>query len=210
MKSRETIAIIGATGTVGAAIAGRLSQANYSLILMSKDTEKLEALVESLQVTDANAFIDSGNCPKEVSWQADIIIVAAPDEASNAVAEKIRDVATGKVVISVSDQLNTVRTHAGRVPDASAAEELQRLLPYSKVVKAFNAVFTGSPFTTGVKSDVFIAANSGNALEVASKLLTSAGFNPVVVGDLSVSRTLERMRLSKLTFIPTFGRPTSN
>lgn len=95
----------------------------------------------------------------------------------------------------------------------SAAEELQRLLPYSKVVKAFNATFAAdcrSAVTEGRKTDVYIAANSGNALEVVSTIVTSAGFNPVVVGDLSVSRSLERMQLSNLPFIPTFGRRTSN
>lgn len=67
-----------------------------------------------------------------------------------------------------------------------------------KVVKAFSTTFAAnfiSPVIDGKRADAFIAANNGNALEVVSTIVASAGFNPVVVGDLPVSRTLERMQL---------------
>src|SRR5690606_8377271 len=81
----------------------------------------------------------------------------------------------------------------------SAGEELQRLLPYSKVVKTFNTTFAAD-FMTAFKNekmiDAFIAGNNSDAVETVSKLVASAGFNPVVVGDLTMSRTLERMHLT--------------
>lgn len=51
---------------------------------------------------------------------------------------------------------------------------------------------------TKEKSDAFIAANNGHALEVVANKVSAAGFNPVVAGDLSVSRTLERMLLKQI------------
>jgi predicted dinucleotide-binding enzyme len=82
--------------------------------------------------------------------------------------------------------------------DSSAAEELQKLLPDSKVVKAFNTTFAAdfsSPVINDKKADAFIAGTDSHALNVVSRIVASAGFNPVVAGNLSVSRTLERMQL---------------
>jgi predicted dinucleotide-binding enzyme len=83
-------------------------------------------------------------------------------------------------------------------PDTSAAEELQKLLPNSKVIKAFNTTFAAdfsTPVIDGKQVDAFIAGNDEEALETVKELVSTAGFNPVVAGDLSVSRTLENMQL---------------
>lgn len=43
--------------------------------------------------------------------------------------------------------------------------------------------------------DVFIAGNDEESLEAVSELVKIAGFNAIIAGDLSVSRTLENMQL---------------
>jgi predicted dinucleotide-binding enzyme len=80
-------------------------------------------------------------------------------------------------------------------PDTSTAEELQKLLRHSKIVKVFNTTLVPD-FTDGKRSDSFLASNNGHALEVVSEIMATAGFNPVVVGDLSVCRTLEHKQRS--------------
>ncbi len=75
---------------------------------------------------------------------------------------------------------------------------MQKLLPNSKVIKAFNTTFAAdfaTPVIDGKQVDAFIAGNNENALQVVSELVTTAGFNPMIAGDLSVSRTLENMTL---------------
>jgi hypothetical protein len=47
----------------------------------------------------------------------------------------------------------------------------------------------------GKQVDAFIAGNDEEALQTVSELVSTAGFNPIVAGDLSVSRTLENMQL---------------
>ena len=201
MKTKQTIAIIGATGNMGSAIARNLAKANYRLILMSRHAEELSELKNSLATVNANTLIDTNDCVKDVSWEADIIILACPYEAERDIAKKIREVATGKIVICISNPLNVNYANLVTSSDTSAAEELQKLLPDSKVVKAFNTTFAddfASPEIHSKMADVFIAANNGNALEVVSNIVAAAGFNPVVAGDLSVSRTLERMLLKQI------------
>ena len=40
-----------------------------------------------------------------------------------------------------------------------------------------------------------VSGNDAEALETVSELVSTAGFNPIIAGDLSVSRTLENMQL---------------
>lgn len=103
-----------------------------------------------------------------------------------------------KIVISIANPLNESFDGLTTPPDTSAAEELQKLLPNAKVVKTFNTTFAAdfaSPFIDGKQVDAFIAGNDAEALETATELVTVAGFNPIVAGNLSVSRTLENMQL---------------
>lgn len=197
MATIKTIAIVGATGNMGSAIAKSLSKSgDYRLLLMSNDQDKLVDLKLELAKSKVEAFAVS--CAREASWEADIIIVATPYEAEREVVEKIREVATGKIVISISNPLSAAYNDLVTSPDTSAAEELQKLLPNSKVVKTFNTTFAAdfmSPVIDGKRADAFIAGNNGDAVETVSGIVKAAGFNPIIAGDLTVSRTLERMQL---------------
>ncbi|HEX5169602.1 MAG TPA: NAD(P)-binding domain-containing protein [Cyclobacteriaceae bacterium] len=142
MKTPTTVAIIGATGSMGAAIAKGLSKnGRYRLLLMSQEQDELVDLKVELEKSNSDAEVDALSCAKEASWEADIIIMATPYEAEKIVADKIREVATGKIVISISNPLNNAYMDSVPPPDTSAAEELQKLLPHSKVVKTFNTIF---------------------------------------------------------------------
>jgi predicted dinucleotide-binding enzyme len=199
MAAIKTIAIVGATGNMGSAIATSLStRGNYRLLLMANDQGKLNELKHRLGSLETSSEIHTITCAKDASWEADIIIIATPYEAEQKVAEKIREVATGKIVISISNPLNGAYNDLVTQPTTSAAEELQRQLPDSSVVKAFNTTFAAdfeTPVIAGKKVDAFIAGNNGNAVDVVADVVAIVGFNPVVVGDLTVSRTLERMQL---------------
>ena len=198
MKTKQTIAIIGATGNMGSAISKSISKGNYRLLLKSGDTDKLKKLSTEIKATHPSADLELMTCPTEASWEADIIILAVPFEAEKEITEKIRDVANQKIVVSIANPLN--QTFDGLVtrPGTSAAEELQKLLPNSKVVKAFNTTFAAdfsTPVIDGKQVDAFIGGNDKEAVETVKELVSTAGFNPIVAGDLTVSRTLESMQL---------------
>ena len=125
---------------MGTAIAKSLSRnRDYRLLLMANDQGKLVDLKLALEKSGTEAYALS--CAKEASWEADIIIVATPYEDERDVAEKIREVANGKIVISISNPLNKAYNDLVTSPETSAAEELQKMLPNSKVVKTFNTTF---------------------------------------------------------------------
>lgn len=198
MKTMQTIAIIGASGNMGSAISRSLSKGNYRLLLCAQGQDKVQAVVEEIKSGNPAAAIEAIDCSVEASWEADIIVVAVPFAAEKDVAQKIKGVANQKVVISISNPLNDTYSGLVTAPDTSAAEELQKLLPNAKVVKAFNTTFAAdfaTPVIAGQQADAFIAGNDEEALQTVSELVSTAGFNPIVAGDLAVSGTLERMQL---------------
>jgi NADPH-dependent F420 reductase len=198
MKTIQTIAIIGASGNIGSAISKSLSKGNYRLLLCANELDKVKAVAKEIKNNNPSAEVEAGDCTREASWEADIIIVAVPYAAEKEVAEKIKEVANQKVVISIANPLNDSYNGLVTAPDTSAAEELQKLLPNSKVVKAFNTTFAAdfsTPIIDGKQVDAFLAGNDEEALQNVSELVSTAGFNPIVAGGLAVSRTLENMQL---------------
>ena len=198
MKTKQTIAVIGATGNMGSAISKSLAKGNYRLLLKSPEQDKLDKLVKEIKGTMSTADVEAMECPTEASWEADVIILAVPFEAEQQITKMIKDVANQKIVISIANPLNETFNGLVTAPDTSAAEELQKLLPNSKVIKAFNTTFAAdfaAPVIDGKQVDAFIAGNDEDALETVKELVSTAGFNPIVAGELSESRTLESMQL---------------
>jgi len=198
MKTKQTIAVIGATGNMGSAISKNLSKGNYRVLLCANDEPKLQALAESIKNENSAADVETLDCAVNASWEADIIIVAVPYQAEKEVAAKISQVANQKIVISISNPLNETYDGLLTNPDTSAAEELQKLLPNSKVVKAFNTTFAAdfsTPVIAGKQVDAFVVGDDQEAIQTVSELVQVAGFNPIDAGKLSISRTLENMTL---------------
>ena len=198
MNTKEVVAVIGASGKMGSAIAKSLAKGNYRVLLHSSKTNKVQSLIDEIKDGNPSADIEIVDDYIEVCWEADIIVLAVPYTVEKKVAEQIRKVANQKVVISISNPLNDTYTGLLTTPGTSAAEELQKILPHAKVIKAFNTTFAGDfnqPAINGHLVDCFIAGNDEDAIQVVYDLVKTAGFNPVIAGNLSVNRTLESMQL---------------
>lgn len=176
---------------MGAAIAKGLAKDNYRLLLFGHEEEKMGLLVKEIKHLAPLADIESLHCFVDASWEADIIISALPCGSEREIAERIREVATQKIVIICSTKMgdDSNKVESSRI---SAAEELQKLLPYSKVVKTFNDTLS-SDFVAGRKViDSFIAGNDPEAVKTVCEIVANAGFHPIVAGELATSRVLEK------------------
>lgn len=205
METVRTIAVIGAAGKTGSTIVRALAKNRYRLLLMADEPEKVNGLKAELESQMTNADIWTMECEREASWEADIIILAIPRSAQKDVAEKIREVATRKVVIAVFTPEAPDHCDFSRTSPKSAAEELQGLLPYSGVVMMFNSALAGAP----TPAELFIAGNTGDAVSTVADLARSADLNPVIVGDLTTGRTLEKTCV-KLRIPREGGSPLQN
>ena len=123
MTHKYTVAIIGALGSLGILIAKDLSE-YYRLLLMDDDQSGLNALQSELLELNSSNEVDVLDCCKDASWEADIIVIAVSVDKQSEIGIKIKEVATQKVVISISPQI---------IPEL----DLQTLLPHSKVISFF-------------------------------------------------------------------------
>ncbi len=73
---KQTIAIIGARGSMGSAISKSLSKGNYRLLLCSGDEKKVRVLAKEIKQLDPLAEVESLECPYNASWEADIILLS--------------------------------------------------------------------------------------------------------------------------------------
>ena len=198
MQTKQSIAIVGATGSMGAAISEALAKGPFRLLLHAPKKDKLKTLTQKIRKAFPSAEVEAIDCSFNASWEADIIILAVPYDVEKELALKIKQVANQKIVVSISNPLNHSYDRLVTAPGSSAAEELQKLLPNSKVVKAFNTTFAASfhtPVIDRKRLDAFIAGNDPEAVDTVKKLVETAGFNPVLAGGLDVSSTLEGMQL---------------
>ena len=194
--AKRTIAIIGATELMGAAIARNLSKGNYRLLLFGHDDKKLRSLVEEIKTINALAEIECLNCVVDAGWEADIIISAVPSVTEKEIAEKIRDVATQKIVVIIADPMDLRDSRC--VSGNSAAEDYQQWLPNSKVVKIFNTAIAADfarAVADGKPADSFITGNDSEAVQVVTEIVATAGFHPIIAGELATSRALEASAL---------------
>lgn len=182
------IAVIG-TGNVGGAIGAAAAKAGYEVVFASQHADKAREVA-------ASAGAAAAPTAREAAKDADIIVLAVPYTSIAAVAADIAPVAAGKVVIDPTNPLKPDFSGLAVGSDTSAAEEIARLLPESRVVKAFNTVFAGNtanPRALGYQLDSLFATDDDTARDAVWGMSSSIGFRPIHVGPLAASRELEAM-----------------
>jgi len=202
----KTVTIIGATGNMGSSISKSLSKGTYNLQLVANDSAKLSELVQTIKTETPSALVTIADIQQHA--ETDIYILALPYQKELKVAEAIKDVARGKIVISISNPLNETFSGLVTAADTSAGQEIQKLLPDSKVIKAFNTNYSSNfsqPVIDGKAVDSFIAGNDEEALKTVAELVGSVGFSPIVAGGLEVSHTLENMQFLLIQLTMKYG-----
>jgi len=129
MAAKKTIAIIASTNEKAAAIVNKVSLENCRLLVVSKHANQFRELSRELRNIHPGVELEIIDCMKDGCWEADIIILDISHHEEREVAELIKEVSIQKIVVSFSENENS---------------ELQNLLKYSKVVTAFDAMYSPS------------------------------------------------------------------
>lgn len=180
------VAIIG-TGNMGAGIARLLASKGLKVAIGSRDPAKAAKLAEEI-----GAGAQGGGIAAAAKL-ADVVILAVNYPV---VAETIRVAGdlSGKVLVDISNPITADYKALTIGHTTSAAEEIQKLAPEAKVVKAFNTIFSQllpAEARTGRAVQVFVAGDDDSAKAAVSKIVAKGGFEPVDSGPLSNARYLE-------------------
>ncbi|TMA98210.1 MAG: NADPH-dependent F420 reductase [Deltaproteobacteria bacterium] len=120
-----TVAIVGGTGNLGAALAVRLSAPGVKIIIGSRDAEKAKKAVETLK-PNLRAGEIVGTTNREAVKDANFVVIAVPYEGHAQMVSDLKGQLAGKIVIDSVVPLNKVKPF---VPAAgSALQEAQQLL----------------------------------------------------------------------------------
>lgn len=182
----NSITIIG-SGNMARGIGTRAAAAGYSIQVLDRDPSKAAALAGDLSGATSGAL---GEAPA-----GDIVVLALP---YGAVAEVVRQhgaALDGKVIVDITNPVD-FQTFAGLVTpaDSSAAQEIAKLVPGAKVVKAFNTTFASTLVGGTVDDqplDVLIAGDDEGAKASVAAFIEAAGLRPLDVGPLAQAHWLE-------------------
>ncbi len=209
------IGIIG-SGDVGRRLGGGLIDLGNSVMIGSRNPNKTEIIewVKKYSKNNEEGKAFTGTFSEASSFGELIIISTLWEGTENAI--KMASPSTnfkGKVVIDTTNPLDfskgmPPRLSIGHVD--SAGETVQRLLPDSKVVKAFNIV--GNPhmvnpdFPNGPPT-MFICGNYEDAKKmVIDDILTPFGWEDTIdIGDIKESRLLEPLAMLWITYYAKTG-----
>jgi predicted dinucleotide-binding enzyme len=130
-------------------------------LLFDHNAVLLNTVYSQILSEHPNANAEMMICPTNASWEADVIILSNPAATDVNLIEKIRNVATGKIVIFLENKKNTINFE-------STLEKLQYLFPFSKVVQSFESM-------DEIEDSVLLKGNDDEALKTILMLFTSIG-----------------------------------
>ena len=172
MHTKRTIALIG-TNTLARVLATVLAKGNNRLLLFSRSFDEAASITNFIKDENALADIEAVPCSYDASWEADIIITTIPSFELRELAAYIKDVATQKVFI-VSN------LHNEREADVSMLDEVQDILPYTKIIEAFFNV------NDDKRTEYSISGNDYYAALTAEEIFQEAGIHPQLLNSINI------------------------
>ncbi|HXS57688.1 MAG TPA: NAD(P)-binding domain-containing protein, partial [Hanamia sp.] len=106
MQAKQTVAVFGASGSMGSAITKSIAKGPYRLLLMSNDADKLQNLQSDISKEFPDAEAEAIQTLIDARWKADIFILAVPYSSEEDIVAQIKDLAEGKIVISITNPIN--------------------------------------------------------------------------------------------------------
>lgn len=190
------IAVIGGTGAEGSAIALRLGNAGYRVIIGTRDAAKGGRVTAELnKLLGGNAIEFSGNA--EAAKTADIVILTVPYAAQQTTVRDITAVLEGKILIDATAPLVPPKVSNVQLPSGgSAVAEIQRMLGEKvRVVSAFQNVAAHKLRQLGadVDCDVLVCGDDVAARGIARELISRMGLRAIDAGPICNSAAAEAL-----------------
>ncbi len=190
----ESVAILGGTGPEGRGLALRWARAGVTVVIGSRDAARAAGIAAELAGGDRLPL--SGAANPDAARAATIVLVAVPWDGHAATLQALAAELTGKVVVDIVNPLEfddrgpvTIR-----VPEGSAAEQAQALLPGSTVVAGFHHVSAKHLLDEShpVDTDVLVCGDDRAAKDRVMALAERIpGVRGVDAGPLRLAHILE-------------------
>ena len=178
------IGIIG-SGNIGGTLASLFAKAGHEVFISNtRGPQSLKDLVNALG-SRAKAVT-----PEEAVAHGDVIVLAIPWRNRDQLpAARLFD---GKIVI---DATNPYKPDLSiyDLGDSTSSEEIAKVMPRARLVKAFNTMYYRTLASEGKQSKdgrltIFVAGDDAQAKQTVSNLIEEIGFTPVDSGFVARGR----------------------
>ena len=198
--------IIGA-GNMARGIGTRLAAGGHSVTLVSRDPKAAadtQTVIQGAAQKGATVQVSAWGSPVN----GDVVYLAVPYSAVADIARQYKAQLAGKIVVDLTNPLNSTYDGLATPADSSAAEEIARALPGSRLVKAFNTTFAGTLVkgaVAGLPLDVYLAGDDAEAKKAIAGQVQDSQLRPIDAGPLQRARQLEGLALLGITLQFTQG-----
>jgi predicted dinucleotide-binding enzyme len=156
-----------------------------------------KALARGLERAGHHVKVIASDAPgvRDVADWSEIVFIAAPVSAVDAIVKTAADALDGKTVVDLTNALDAGAYLEPRFV-TSGGEELQRSAPKARVVKAFNVILAQTMETGragGQALTALVAGDDAGAKRVVLDLVRELGFDALDAGPLKNARLLESM-----------------
>lgn len=188
-KAHVKIGVIG-SGRQGGAIGLLWAKAGHEVLFSSRHPENLKDLVAQAGPT-AKAGL-----PEEAAQFGEVVLIAVPYGVTPQIGKDYAKYMQGKIVIDVGNPRVDRDGEVGKDGLARGTGVTSKeYLPGVRLVRALNALsftqVTKESHRAGEKIGIPIASDDQAAIAMAVRLVTDAGFDPVVVGGLSRAKEFD-------------------
>ncbi len=181
------VAVIGGTGSFGAALAKRLAVAGYDVVIGSRDADRARAAGAELGV--------EGATNADAARDADLVVLATKAEGALETARELREAIGTTPVLSVAAELRF--TPAGVLPTAEAtsiAERIQAELDAPVIAGLHSLAASNLGGDNAPDEDTLVCGDDADAkalvLELAGRVTNGRSID---AGPLASARSLEGM-----------------
>lgn len=190
MDVSNTIAVVGGTGKLGAAIAGRLAKAGRRVVIGSRNVEGAERVAGEL----GHGITGMQNA--DAAKAGDIVIVTVPYSAQEATLADIRPHVSGKIVVDTTVPLVPPKVMRVQLPaEGCAAERARKFLGDDvRMVSGFHNVAAHKLATDeDIACDVLVFGDDKDARSAVVELADLAGLRGLHGGALANSAAAEAL-----------------
>jgi 8-hydroxy-5-deazaflavin:NADPH oxidoreductase len=193
MADQLTLGLLGGTGPQGRGLALRFALAGHQVLLGSRSEERARSVVAELFERDLPV---RGVANSQAAAEAEVVLLTFPFDGQQALLPGLAEAIGDKVVVDVVNPLGWDELGAFMldVPEGSAAEQAQALLPRARVTAAFHHApprLLADP-DREVDTDVLVAGDDPAARAVVIGLAdVIPGCRGIDAGPLRLARYLE-------------------
>jgi len=173
------IGILGA-GNIGGTLGRHWARAGHEVFLSSRHPKDLQKLVKEI-----GKGAQAGTLEEAVRF-GDVVVLAIPWRSKQDLPKA--DLFKGKAVIDTMNPYSSFGTVMD-LGESTSSEEVAKLLPGARLVKAFNTMRAGELKSGAFRSGkdrwaMFVAGDDAKAKGVVSALIEEIGFVPIDTGSL--------------------------